>query len=445
MGSEKQCAELLEGLLFPKIFRTFRMAIQPSKLIIALSAIAAICLAGWIMDSVTKSVRVTPSTNGQETELNIYLADPDKLDDYIESLPQTAPRTGVFATLWSFARAKFHGALAALFAFDLPLLAANVAEYFRAVEWAMRYHFTYCVIFALIKLAVLSVAGGAICRIAALQCARGEKPGMTEALRFSLKKFTSFFTTPLVPVGIIVFVGMFVVIVGLLGNIPRIGELIVGVLMPLAIVAGTLIAVVLIGTIAGFNLMFPAIAYNGSDSFDAVSRAFNYVYTRPWRMGFYTAVAAVYGAVCYLFVRFFAFALLWSTHWSLRLGLWASSANDKLNKLAAVWPEPSYMKLHTLSNATTNWTESLAAFVIYLLTLIVVGLVVSFILSFYFSANTVIYALMRKKVDNTAIDDIYTDFESGQPQPTTVKTSEQQDADEQEEATKEADSPKPEQ
>ena len=38
----------------------------------------------------------------------------------------------------------------------------------------------------------------------------------------------------------------------------------------------------------------------------------------------------------------------------------------------------------------------------------VVVLVVSYIISFYFSANTIIYSLMRKKVDNTALEDVYT-------------------------------------
>jgi hypothetical protein len=34
---------------------------------------------------------------------------------------------------------------------------------------------------------------------------------------------------------------------------------------------------------------------------------------------------------------------------------------------------------------------------------------VSFVISFYFSANTIIYGLMRKRVDRTALDEIYTD------------------------------------
>jgi hypothetical protein len=33
---------------------------------------------------------------------------------------------------------------------------------------------------------------------------------------------------------------------------------------------------------------------------------------------------------------------------------------------------------------------------------------VSFVISFYFSANTVIYALMRHRVDGTPLDEVYT-------------------------------------
>ena len=43
--------------------------------------------------------------------------------------------------------------------------------------------------------------------------------------------------------------------------------------------------------------------------------------------------------------------------------------------------------------------------------LIVVGLVVSFVISFYFSVNTIIYSLMRNMVDNTPLEEIYTDYD----------------------------------
>ena len=56
--------------------------------------------------------------------------------------------------------------------------------------------------------------------------------------------------------------------------------------------------------------------------------------------------------------------------------------------------------------------------------LFVIGLVVSFIINFYFSANTIIYSLLRHKVDNTAFEDIYTpsddaEIESAMPEKTT--------------------------
>ena len=310
MGSEQQSSQLLGTFLFPKIFQTFRMAIQPSKLIIAFLAIAIICLAGWIMDL------IVVGTSASQGEI------------------------GVFSTLWHIAAAGFHGVVYSLLLFDLPGVKANIAESLKAVGGTFRDHYLYCTIFFVITLAVISVASGAICRIAALQFARGEKPGLTEALRFSAKRFLSFFTAPLAPVGIIIFIGMFIFVLGLIGNIPKAGELIIGIFMVLALIAGALIAVVSIGTVAGFNLMFPAVAYDGSDCFDAISRSFSYIYAKPWRMGFYTAIAAVYGAICYMFVRFFAFLLLRATYWFLQVGVLGGNS-----KLTAIWQKPSFESL----------------------------------------------------------------------------------------------------
>ena len=420
MDGEKESRILFVNLLFPKIFKTFRMAIQPSKLIIAFLAIAVICLAGWIMDF-SQTVVVGPqtqiisneqiTTKAETTELQIYLTSPAQMQSYLERYKQKGQRTGVFSTLWHFAALKFHGALKSLFAFNLPGVAANVADYFRAMRWALRYHWFYCIVFFVIKLAVISIAGGAICRLAALQFARGEKPGLSETLRFSIKKFVSLFTAPLAPMAIIIFLGLFIFILGLIGNIPWIGELIIGITLPLALITGSLVTVVLIGAVAGFNLMYPVIVYEGSDCFDAISRSFSYVYSKPWRMVFYTVIAGLYGAICYIFVRFFVFLLLLTTHLFLRLGVWADNSSKQLNKLAAIWPEPSFMNLPgTQGFVTTNWSESVAVFLVYLSLLVVVGLVVSFIISFYFSANTVIYSLMRNKVDGTDLEEIYNPF-----------------------------------
>lgn len=419
MVGGRESSQLLDGLLFPGIFQTFRMSIQPTKLIITSCALAVICLAGYLMDQISKSV---VGRGDGVTELQICLESPSKLQQFIdENKGFSDEREGVFSTLWDFAAAKFKGAVDAVFDLKVREVWYNIRDCFKAVGWALREHYYYSIIFFAITLAVISVAGGAICRIAALQFARGEKPGLTEALRFSTERFTSFFTAPLAPICIMAFVGLFILLLGLMGNIPRAGELIVGIGMPLALAAGFLIAVILVGAVAGFNLMFPAVAYDGSDCFDAISRSFSYLYARPWRMGFYTAIAAVYGSICYSFVRVFAFLTLWITYWFLRVILWAENGSGQVNKLVAIWPKPEVRTLfdHTQALAT-NWTESVAVFLVRLFVLVVIGLVVSFIISFYFSANTIIYSLIRNRVDNTAREDIYMPYDDPEGEPNKV-------------------------
>ncbi|UCC98920.1 MAG: hypothetical protein JSW66_03340 [Phycisphaerales bacterium] len=416
-------SQLLDGFLFPGIFQAFRMSIQPTKLIITVCALGVICLAGWLMD-----FSKTVVAGGDEvTELQIYLENPGRLKYFIAE-NKDFPGQGVFSTLWDFSADRFKGAVHSVVREpDIDGVIQNIIAYFNAVGWALRYHPIYCVIFFAITLAVMSIAGGAICRIAALQFARAEKPGLTEAVQFSTKRFTSFFTAPLAAMAIIAFIGLFIFLLGLVGNIPRVGELIVGIGTPLALVAGFLTAVILIGTAVGFNLMFPAVAHDGSDCFDAISRSLSYVYARPWQMIFYTAIAAVYGSVCYLFVRVFGFLTLWLTRWFLQIGLWTDSAGSEVNKLTAIWPKPEFGRLLGSSDAMPgNSTEWIAAFLVRLFVLVVVGLVVSFIISFYFSANSIIYSLMRSKVDNTAREDIYMPYDEAEAEPAEVERGTEQ-------------------
>jgi len=390
MTNEKEPSQWFDKLLFPKLFQTFRVAIQPSKLIIAFLAVAVICIAGQIMD----------------------------LIDTASSASQGDPR--VFSIIWQSSAERFHGTLYSLFALDIPGVVENIAQCFRTIGVVFKEHYIYCIILLAIILAVLSVAGGAICRIAALQFARGEKPGLTEALRFGVKKFTSFFAAPLAPAGIIIFIGFFIFLLGLVGNIPWAGKPIMVIFMVLALIAGGLIAVILIGAVAGFNLMFPAVAYDNADCFDAISRAFSYIFAKPWRMGLYTVIAAVYGAICYMFVRLFAFLLLCVTYCSLQLGILGNNS-----KLTEIWSDkPTFTHLIVQPDwETLNGLQSFGAFLVYIMLLAVVILVVAFIVSFYFSANTVIYSLMRKAVDNTALEDVYTPTEETTTEPTTTEES----------------------
>ncbi len=431
MVSGSDSTRLFDDLLFPKIFRTFRAAIQPTKLIIAFLAVAVICMAGWVMD-LSGTVVVGTYGPNKVTELDIYM---NRLDDpgaatqaHIDKYKDhdKAERAGVFSTLGHFGSSKLQSALKDLLDLNPAGAKQSIAACFRAVGWAVKYHAVYSLIFGAIILAAISVAGGALCRIAALQFAQGEKPGLTEAIRFSVRRFASFFTAPLASIAIMLSMGLFTFLLGLAGNIPYAGELIVALGMPLALIIGALIAVILIGAVVGFGLMFPAVAYDGSDCFDSISRSFSYVYAQPSRMAFYTVTAALYGAICYLFIRLFAFLMLWITHCLLQLGIWVDSSTEGVDKLTAIWPKPEFLNLLGSSDpAPTMWAEYVASALLCLFAMVAVGLTVSFIISFYFSANTIIYSLMRKRVDNTALDDVCTHFDEAEIEPFAAETQQQ--------------------
>src|SRR5207302_8928794 len=118
----------------------------------------------------------------------------------------------------------------------------------------------------------------------AVHVAREEKLSIRQALRFSSGKFLSFVFAPVIPLVIILVVGLVVAVGGLLLYVPVVGEILVGIFFFLALAAGFVMTLVALGTFGGLNLMYPTIAVEGSDSFDAISPSFSYVYARPQRM-----------------------------------------------------------------------------------------------------------------------------------------------------------------
>lgn len=430
MAEQTSLAECCSGLLFLNIFKTFRIAIQPARFLTAFLALAVIFIVGWLMDfhkTVAVSGRLTgrelrtsvlTGSTGWPTELHCFVSEPEQVDDFIKRHKEQSEKEGVFKVWSNFCLTQFNQAAASFVMLNFSSFVACVMGCVAACIWALKYHTIYSIIFLLVTMAAFSIAGGAICRGAALQFSRNERPGITQCLRFAVKKFISLFSVPLAPVILIMVLGLGIVLLGLITNIPWAGELIMAVFVVIVLLAGLLITFAVMGLLGGVNLMFGAIAYENADTFDAVSRSFSYVYAKPWRLTFYTLLAAGYGSISYLFIRFFAFIMLSISRWFLSLGIWTSGSKaQQLNKLVAIWPKPEFFSLLGSGlDISKNVTESIAAVVVYLAALVVAGMVVAFAVSFYFSASTIIYCLLRNKVDNTALDNVFVEAElTGQP------------------------------
>jgi hypothetical protein len=473
---------------FTLIFRSFRVAIHPSKLVLALLALLLIYCGGRVLDAIWRSFPVYRAVPNEmrlfeetfnekdsrkafndlrnaelqeiDREYRDRLASINKKDGRMGDLEywilqkraddvkgvedayakgnkdfnaQRARDEGIrdaYAranVLWRQAHQKYGRGLFETF-FDYEMAQVNaivggagrgdwlgpygvvpsIVHFFvYGPLWAAR-HYIYFTLFGLWFLAIWSIFGGAIARIAAVHVARDEKISIRQALAFSISKFLSFFSAPLIPVLIVLVVGLVVAAGGLLGNIPYLGPIIVGGLFFLALAAGFVMSLVLIGLAGGFNLMYPTIAVEGSDSFDAISRSFSYLYARPWRLAFYTGVALLYGSLCYLFVRYFIKLLLWVTHFFA--GLWFFYRADNLEPLWNVmWPGPlaTGRLVYDIDFLTLNWAQDIGAALLALWIYLTISMLGAFAISFYFSANTVIYFLMRHEVDATEMDDVY--------------------------------------
>ena len=389
---------------FIHLFRTFRIAIHPSKLALGLALLLTIYIGGSILDGLWPArVRAVPD------EVRIFqLAD---TQSEFETARGTGDgKDGLFHTLFEYEANQFSGVVHSVLAnewFENPISEGVPGHLYNFVAvgplWLVREHTIFGVLFAVLFLAAWSLFGGAIARLAAVHVARrDDKVSIRQALNFSLGKFLSFVSAPIIPMLIVLGVGLLTAACSILIIIPYLGPIIGGAGFFLVLIGAFVQALVILGALGGFNLMYPTVAVEGTDSFDAISRSFSYIYARPWRMLFYTAVAVAYGALTYLFVRMFIMLMLTLAHYFVAMGMIHSD-------LSVMWPNPAETGrlIYHIDYHPMNWGQAIGAALLSFWIYLIIGILGAFAVSFYFSANTIIYYLMRRKLDATDMDDVY--------------------------------------
>src|SRR5687768_15252784 len=270
---------------------------------------------------------------------------------------------GIFDTFFGYQVGQVNAISRSIPEFKWGVVYKGIENFFYTGPfWLLRFHPVYFLLFMALFLLVWAVFGGAIARIAAVHVARDEKISVRSAVKFSTNKVLSFIFAPLIPLAIVLVIGLVLAVGGLLFHIPWFGPILAGALFILALLGGVVITLVLLGTFGGLNLMYPTIAVEGSDSFDAISRSFNYVFARPWRMLFYTLVALIYGAITYFFVRAFVAIVLGTTRFFVGWWLGGQAARwfpEMWPQSLNIWSLPYDVHFSALS-----WSEKIAAFFI---------------------------------------------------------------------------------
>jgi hypothetical protein len=193
--------------------------------------------------------------------------------------------------------------------------------------------FLFLLLCGIWELLVWGLFGGAITRIAALKFTRDEAPGIFAALKHSFSKWLSYSLPPLVALaGASVFAIQLVV----LGLIMHIGvlALLAALVWPFVILLGLMMAILLIGALIGWPLMWATVSVEGTDAFDALSRSYAYTYHRPWRLLWYALFALFLAVVSMFVVKLFASSAMALGDWSIEWGL----TKEKTQRLVAPAP-----------------------------------------------------------------------------------------------------------
>lgn len=467
-----------------ELFRCFQVALDPRKLLLAAVGILAMSL-GWYLLSVifyhsaprredpaysTQAMRNSEGdkkpdgTDYTEAEYNAaaerrfredltewkVLHDVAGPGGQLRTLPWSEYRGpnpfDTITTLLGGTSVDIGSAVREFFTGTIPVLVEPLRKTLLPVLVLLDPHASFLTrVYLLLSLgwgiAVWAFFGGVITRIAAVQFSGKDRVTLRQAVQFVCNRYVSYLLSPLVPLGVIAFIVVCMAIYGLLAMIPGLGDLVLyGLGFPLVVVGGIAIAVLLIGMI-GYPLMYTTISAEGTDTFDAVSRAYNYVFQAPWNYLGYAIVAVLYGALVTLFVVFMGSLMVYMGKWAVSQAPFSETWGRNPDFLFEHAPEsfgwrelllrgspleqqPTVQPDELTGRTRVTYTdadpvaakqyrdnvwgvERLAGWMVTFWLALVFLLVIGFSYSYFWSASTMLYLLMRKKVDETELDEVY--------------------------------------
>lgn len=275
------------------------------------------------------------------------------------------------------------------------------------------------------SLIVWSFIGGALCRMNALQFASRKRIKLGTAFRFSRRQLLSYLAAPILPLSAVLILQGFNWLLGCLAAlVPAVGGIVLGVAWGIVLFTGFLMAMLTLGLAIGWPLMIAAISAEDSDGFDGLSRAFGYLFDRPWHAGLFATSSLSVFAVSRVLI-----AILVGLAISLGTDAVSRGENDletgaseflyfvrlemfeRPPRTFHLPASPAGVVSHKLEETLTGtqqltWPDTFPGIARFSWTLIPALLYVGFGPSFFWSATTVSYFLLRQSDDGTSLDSV---------------------------------------
>ncbi len=169
------------------------------------------------------------------------------------------------------------------------------------------------------SLVVWSFAGLGIARISLLRFTRNERAGLDDAFEYAFDYFRTCCTAMLMPFGLVALLCIPMFLIGLILGFDF-GVFVTGIFWFIVLGLALLLGILLLGMMVSWPLVITSVAAEGQNSFDAITRAFAYAFQRPVHYFFYAMIAIVFGGVCWLFAVQFTESVIRLSFWSTASG-----------------------------------------------------------------------------------------------------------------------------
>jgi hypothetical protein len=249
----------------------------------------------------------------------------------------------------------------------------------------------------------------------------------------------------LLPLLLVVGIVIFLLIFGLFHLIPYLGDILVdGLLWWLPLILGLVMAGVLV-LLVSWPMISATISAEDEEALNATSRAYSYVIQHPWHYLWYALVALAYGAIVVFFVGFMGSLSVYLAKWGASQPAATIAPSRDPSFLFAYAPTSFGWRALLLKGVKVNGQDlvdengqinqplydkwvgrtkpgpgeqeplSFNQWFSAMLVAIWLGVFFLFILgfsySYFWSASTIIYLLMRRAVDDAEIDEVYLEEE----------------------------------
>ncbi|MBN1909776.1 MAG: hypothetical protein JW818_08555 [Pirellulales bacterium] len=378
-----------EILPWLSLFRTFRLAIGPRMLVLSAMAILLTAMGWTIVSKVfsgTDDTALIQRIGGMApAEECPWLLITNSVPNRPICFDEDSDTNSNMPSGTSIGPVPLPGQIA--------IVAQGLSRPFSGIfsERATFQSLSYCLLTGLWVLLVWAVFGAAITRTAAVQLAVREQVSWGAMLGHVRARWKDYCGAPLIPLIAVLGITLLMLVAGLL---LRSGPTLwlAAIAWPLMLVGGGVMAVVLLGLMFGWPLMWATISSEGTDAFDGLSRGYSYVLQRPLHYLFYVVVAGLFGALGWLLVSNFAAGIVYLTYWAASWGCGQELITDIMSGSESL-------------DAVAGSGATLIRFWVGCVKLVAVG----FLYSYFWTASTAIYFLLRRDVDATEMDEVYLD------------------------------------